>query len=113
MNAVVNDNIISAVLFFASFMSGLVGAAVAGILARSVLTTPLWGLWALVGGLIALFVCMVAMEVVSSAVVALFVCWAEDPSALLNTKPHLHAAMTGALGQHRIDRPQAYTQQRR
>ncbi len=93
-------------------MSGLVGAAVAGILAKTILPLPLWGLWALVGGIIALAICMVCMEVVSSAVVALYVCWAEDPHTMLETKPHLHQAMTGAIGQHRIDRPQAYVAQR-
>jgi len=113
ISALINDDLTGTVLFFASLMSGLIGAAVGGILAKGIFSVPLWGLWALVGGLVALFICMVAMEVVSSAVTALYVCWAEDPSALLNTKPHLHSAMMGYIGQHRIDRPSAYTQQRR
>jgi hypothetical protein len=105
IQALINDDITGAVLFFASLMTGLVGAATAGILAKTILPVPLWGLWALVGGLLSMGICIVAMEVVASAVVALFVCWAEDPQAMLNTKPHLYAAMTGAIGQHRIASP--------
>jgi len=111
VSALINDDITGPVLFFASLMTGLVGAGAAGVLAKTVWHEPMWGLWALLGGLIALSVCLVGMEVVASGVVALFVCWAEDPEALRRTKPHLHDAMCGAIGEHRISQP-AESQQR-
>jgi len=74
-----------------------VGAGGAALLAKTVLPQPLWGLWALIGGLLALGICAIAMEVIASGVVAFFVVWAEDPAALERTKPALFLAMQGAI----------------
>jgi hypothetical protein len=113
VSALINDDIIGPVLFVASLMTGLVGAGAAGILAKTIWPQPLWGLWALIGGLVAMAICFVALEVVASAVVALFVCWSEDPEALNRTKPHLYAAMQGAIGEHRINQAANQPQRRR
>lgn len=108
ITALVNDDITGAALFFAALISGLVGAAVAALLARGPLDEPMWGLWALFGGLIALGIVLIAMEVVGSAVVAFFVCYAEDPVALRTTKPHLFESMANAQSRHRGARPKVY-----
>lgn len=42
-----------------------------------------------------------AMEVVASAICAIFVCYAEDPQALNETKPDVYARFFGALSGHR------------
>lgn len=97
ISAVINDDLTGTTLFFASLCTGLVGAGGAAILATTLLPQPMWGLWALVGGLLAMGVCTIAMEVISSGVVAFFVVWAEDPAALERTKPALFLAMQGAL----------------
>ena len=101
INALINDDLTGTALMFAALGSGLVGAGGAAVLARTVLSEPLWGLWALIGGLTALGVTMVALEVVASAVTAFFVCYAEDPAALQNSKPELQAALAQAVQRHR------------
>jgi hypothetical protein len=45
----INDNIVGSVIFFASLMTGLIGAGVAAILAREAWNLAPWGIWALVG----------------------------------------------------------------
>lgn len=100
-------------MFFAALISGLVGAAGGALLARGPLDEPMWGLWALFSGLIAMGVVLIAMEVVGSAVVAFFVCYAEDPVALRTTKPHLYESMVNAQTRHRGARPKVYATQAR
>jgi hypothetical protein len=100
ISALINDDLTGTALVFAALGSGLVGAAGAGVLARTVLQEPLWGLWALIGGLTALGITLIALEVVASGVTAFFVCYAEDPATLQNTKPELQAAMNDAIHKH-------------
>ena len=62
ITALVNDDITGAALFFAALISGLIGAAGGAILARGPLDEPMWGLWALFSGLIAMGAVLIALE---------------------------------------------------
>jgi len=90
IDALVNDDLSGGVLMLGGLFSGLVCAGIGAILSRWVLTMGAWGAWAALAGIIGLAITMIAMEVVSSAVTAFFVCFAEDPAALQATKPEVY-----------------------
>jgi len=97
IDAIINDDLIGGVLFFGSLISGLFTAAVGAVCAKYVLIENAWGLWAGIGFLVGFAMTMVVMEVIASAVCALFVCWAEDPEVLQNTKHDVYARFMNAI----------------
>jgi hypothetical protein len=97
LSAVINDNLIGGVLMLATVMGGVMVAVVGGVMARFVIKEPDWGVWAVAGFLIGLALTLCAMEVVESCVAALFVCYAEDPAALRDSKPQFYAQLTNAF----------------
>ena len=87
-DAFFNDSIIGTVLGFACFMGGLTSAAACALLSHLIFTEGgVWWIWALIGFVIGFSLTMCATEVVDSAVIALFVCLAEAPDVLQQTKP--------------------------
>ena len=99
--ALVNDNLIGGVLFFAAFADGLVCAVTAYVLSRHVWSLDYWGIYVFVGFLIGLIVTLVAMELISSAVIAFFVCYADDPNVLQQTKPGVYNDLQNAIHNYR------------
>ncbi|KAJ3261958.1 putative choline transporter, neither null mutation nor overexpression affects choline transport [Boothiomyces macroporosus] len=93
IDAVINDNLIGNVLGMGCLMIGVITGAIA--LAYMKISPSVPNEWPnyLVVGLIGFFVGIVEFSVLSgvidSGVTTTFVCLAEDPQALLNTKPEL------------------------
>jgi len=82
IDMIVNDNLISGVVFFGSLLNGLMCSGFAALLTRFVLLESAWGLWALIAFFVGTTMAMCAMEAVLSGTVTIFVCIAEDPAAL-------------------------------
>lgn len=97
LDAVVNDSLVGGVLTWGAILGGLCVALLSAGLAKFVFTVGPVGAWALIGFLIGFALCMVVMEVIESAVVTIFVCLAEDPAALLATKPHIYHALVNPI----------------
>jgi len=87
MDAVVNDHMINGVLLFAALIGGCFVGSIGALFAKYVFEVPDYGYWASVGFVVGSAMTAIVMEVVSSGVCALFVCFAEDPAALRNSKP--------------------------
>jgi len=106
LHAIINDQLIGPVLVMSSIGTGLVAAGFAGLMAHeSTSQRGIWALWALIGFLVALGIGIVVMEVVSSAVVAFFVCYAEDPAVLQATKPDIYNHIQEAFQGHKAACP--------
>jgi hypothetical protein len=101
IDAIINDDLIGTVLTFGALIGGLVVAVIGAVCAKWVVVFDPWGIWAAIGFLIGFAMTLICMEVVQSAVCALFVCFAEDPQALNDTKPEVYAKFRGALANHR------------
>jgi len=97
IDMIINDDLIGGVLFFGALISGLFTAAVGALSARYLLVESAWGLWAGIGFLVGFAMTMIVMEVVASAVCALFVCWAEDPETLQTTKYDVYSKFMNAV----------------
>ncbi|KAJ3326197.1 putative choline transporter, neither null mutation nor overexpression affects choline transport [Boothiomyces sp. JEL0866] len=93
IDAVINDNLIGNVLGMGCLMIGIITGAIA--LAYVKISPAIPNVWPnyLVMGLVGFFIGVVEFSVLSgvidSGVTTTFVCLAEDPQALLNTKPEL------------------------
>lgn len=109
--ALINENLVGSVLFFSSLMCGLLGGAAGAILAKYVWSVPLWGLWAMIGLIVSFGISMILFETIASSVIAFFVCYAEDPVALEQTKPHVYEAMIDSITRHQQARPQVFINQ--
>jgi len=100
MLAIINDMLINPVLVMTSFFSGILVALIVGLLSRSVL-------YGFFGFLIGLYMCSMCLSTVRACVVTLFVCYAEQPQALLINDPDLYTALTAtAQGLPRPSAPQ-------
>ena len=75
VEAIINDNLISGVLFLGSFLGGIVSAIIGGIIAYSWIQ-DYWLALIIIGFVVGFAMVMLAMEVVESGVVSLFVCFA-------------------------------------
>jgi len=100
LTLIINDNLIGGVVAFACFMGGLVGGVVGGVMSYYVFELSRWVIWAVVGFLLCLATTSVAMETVYSGTCALFVCFAEDPAALHQTKIEVYMEFQRALSGH-------------
>jgi len=111
----INDQLISPVLFIGSLIVGLLCAAIGALVGYSAMNLMYWGWWAFAGFILGFAIAMCAMEVVESCVAAMFVCFAEDPEALARTKPQeynrlnqsFHGRMV-ELGPNQQQRQQQY-----
>ncbi|KAL6053502.1 pH nine-sensitive protein 1 [Balamuthia mandrillaris] len=95
--AIINDNIISSVLTLAAFVSGGVTATFAALITYFV-EVDAWIAMTVIGFFIGFVVVLVVLEVVESAVVTIFVCFAEDPQTLQFNHPQLHARLQSTYG---------------
>jgi len=89
VEAIINDNLISGVLTLGAVLGGVVCAAVAGIIASTVIN-QYWITCAVLGFGIGFAMTMTTMEVVESGVATIFVCFAMDPLALQRNDPVLY-----------------------
>jgi len=97
IDAIINDDLTGTVLAFGCIIGGLFGAVLGAVLGYLVIPVPNWWIWPIVGFLIGYAMTLVCMEVVASGIVALFVCFAEDPQALNETKPEVYNRFRNAL----------------
>ncbi len=98
-DAVVNDSLIAGVLQFATLVGGILCGFSAALIAGLVFNTD-YVIWAAIGFVVG-FVCMIVVtEVIESSVISLFICLAEDPAALLQTKPQTYHKLTQPLWAH-------------
>jgi len=87
---VINDNIVGTVLFFSCLSGALFVGCFAGALGALIISPDYWLTIGLLGALIALVVITLIVQVVDSGIVALFVCIAEDPTALRTNNEELY-----------------------
>jgi len=104
VDALVNDDLVGSVLTMGAAVGGLACGTIPARLgvASGALTTGQAWVTFVTGGLLGYTIIMAVMSVVWSSVVTLFVCFAEDPTALYHTKPaefqRLIAAWRGRNG---------------
>eukprot|EP01087_Luapelamoeba_hula_P019341 TRINITY_DN638_c0_g2_i2.p1 TRINITY_DN638_c0_g2~~TRINITY_DN638_c0_g2_i2.p1 ORF type:complete len:323 (+),score=46.75 TRINITY_DN638_c0_g2_i2:121-1089(+) len=99
MEAVVNDNLVGNVLGMICVVSGVVVGIVGivlGVVYHDQLGGDYWVLLFIAGFIVGFVVVMTVTEVVESAVVTVFVCFAEDPEALRANAPHVHKKLDKA-----------------
>eukprot|EP00823_Brevimastigomonas_motovehiculus_P006643 TRINITY_DN5534_c0_g1_i1.p1 TRINITY_DN5534_c0_g1~~TRINITY_DN5534_c0_g1_i1.p1 ORF type:complete len:562 (-),score=100.76 TRINITY_DN5534_c0_g1_i1:470-2155(-) len=95
--AIINDNIVGMVLMWSAISVGLIDCAIGGIGANVSDSIGNYGVWATIGFLAGLCICLIAMEVIESAVVTCFVCWCDDPAALQQTHPEVYQELSDAI----------------
>jgi hypothetical protein len=84
---VINEDLSGGVLMFGALVGGAMNAGVAFGVAHGLdLQNTLAIFWAFVGFVLGVAMTMIAFTVIESCVATLFVCFAEDPVALANTK---------------------------
>jgi len=92
IQAVINDSLIDPVLNFGVIVVAILTAAAGVGLSIAVFKLPnimAHVLFGILGLLIGGVECMIVMEVISSGVICIFVCFAEDPKALNRNHPEL------------------------
>jgi hypothetical protein len=96
---IINDDLIHGVLVMVSFISGIVSAASTWAIGHffikatqtSVIICVIVAFW------LALLFTYCALKVISACVASLYVCYAEDPAALANTKPQVYNKLTSSF----------------
>jgi Plasma-membrane choline transporter len=94
IEAIINDDLIVPVLTMGCVAGGLVCGAVGGLMALSLEMAVYIPYMAVLGFLIGFIMMIVALSVVESGVVTIFVCFALDPEALRRNNPHLYHKFT-------------------
>jgi len=83
IDALINDDLTGFALLCGSFIGGIVCAIVAVLMAHNNSSVQSYTTaFGVIGFTIGFFLCMTILHVVRSAIVTLFVCYAEDPNAL-------------------------------
>lgn len=95
--AIINDNIIGAVLTMGCIIGGFVCAVAGGIIAALWVEKD-WLFVAIVAFFIGFSLLVQALEVIDSGVATIFVCFAEDPAALHRTDPVLYEKFVSTYG---------------
>jgi len=93
----INDQLIDPVLFFGSFLVGVMTAAITALVGGAIMQVQSWGVWTVAGFLVGFAIAICAMVVVESCVATLFVAFAEDPDALARTKAQEYQALNSAF----------------
>jgi len=90
IEAIVNDNLVSPVLFMSAFIGGCATGIVAGVMGF-VLLQQYWIACAVTGFIIGFMLLIMVTEVVESGVATIFVCFAMDPEALRRNDEFLYS----------------------
>jgi hypothetical protein len=101
---IVNDSLSGTVLTTGSVLAGIVTAIAGGY--WSILYTAdtwTWGFWCFVVGYLS---CSMMLVVVKSATITMFVCLAEDPAMLQNTRPALFRKFKSAADTYYLEAQQ-------
>lgn len=98
-DAVINDSLIGGVLAFAQIIGGLLVGIVTALVAWGAFDTD-WRPYAGVGFVVGVMLMTVITEVVESAVIALFICLADDPVVLQRTKPEEYNRIMNPLNEN-------------
>jgi ABC-type Fe3+-siderophore transport system permease subunit len=98
-DAVINDSLIGGVLAFAQIIGGIFVGVITALIARYAFDAD-WRPYAGVGFIIGLMLMVVITEVVESAVIALFICLADDPVTLQRTKPDEYNRLMDPLNEN-------------
>jgi len=98
VDALVNDDLVGSVLTMGAAVGGLACGTIPARLgvASGALTYSQGWVTFIIGGLLGYTIIMAVMAVVWSSVVTLFVCFAEDPTALYHTKPAEYQRLVAA-----------------
>ena len=88
-DAIINDDLTQTALNISCIFAGLLAGSVTALVAYE-LNNKYWYVWAIVAFFIAFGLSLCAMVVVRSGVATIFVCFAEDPSILSETKPEYY-----------------------
>jgi hypothetical protein len=89
IKAIINDDLIGNVLMLACLIGGVLTAVLGGVMIYF-LEHDYYIQMAIIGFIIGVVMVMMTQEVVESAVVAIFVCFAEEPKALQKNNPRLY-----------------------
>jgi len=99
MTTLINDDLSGLALFCGSILGAVVSGVAAALVAMSMYTgdddAVIHWLLAIIGFFLGYCVCAVILKVVASGVVALFVCFAEDPAALHQNRPEAFSRLSG------------------
>jgi len=92
IDALINDDLTGFALVCGSFIGGIVCAIVAVLMAYNTSSLKDYATaFGVIGFVVGFFLCMTVLNVVRSAVVTLFVCYAEDPNALNVNHPEIYS----------------------
>ena len=106
LDAVINDDLVSTVLLVGILGIGGLCAGLAPLLAAQVFTTAGdWRMWVVIGLVLGITVSITILSIVESAVITLFVCLADDPVVLRQTKQEEYAMLVPLmrLGHPEVD----------
>lgn len=98
LDAIINDSLIGNVLVVGQLFTGCLCAAVAPLAAVYLFkSSGDWRMWIIIGLVLGIVVSGAVLCLIESGVVTLFVCLADDPSALRATKPDVHDKLVPKL----------------
>lgn len=98
-DAVVNDSLVQGVLGLSIVIGGLLTGLITALLAYGAFDTD-WKVWAGLGFVVGAVTMMVTSEVTESAIIALFICYADDPATLQRTKPDMYHRLADPLNEY-------------
>jgi len=100
IDALINDDLTGFALLCGSFIGGIVCAIAGVLMAYSDSSLKSYATaFGVMGFVIGFFLCMTVLNVVRSAVITLFVCYAEDPNALKVNHPQVYNQFEQARSQ--------------
>jgi len=96
---IINDDLIGGVLVLACLFAGLISGIIIALIANYSFNNTDWFIWALIAFCIGYGLTLCIMITVRAGVATLFVCWANDPFALQQTKPREYNVLVNAWKQ--------------
>ena len=109
-DAVINDSLINGVLGLCLVLGGMTTGILGALLAYYAYDIS-WEYYAGIGFAIGVALMFVISEVVESSVITLFICLADDPVTLQQTKPEEYHRLTDPLNQYYPNRAQRQAEQ--
>jgi hypothetical protein len=99
LTMLINDDLTGGVMMLACFFAGLMAMIVVMLVAYTLVTPLYMVIWGLVALLVGYALTLCAVVVVRSGVATIFVCLADDPAALAQTKPEHYQRFADAWKQ--------------